>query len=84
MLVFAASKGRQLSEESPRWGGGLFTHAIIEALERNRAAHDLDGNGVIEVSELYLALKSIVVRESKGAQTPWLVRRDLIGNFALF
>jgi hypothetical protein len=84
MLVFAASKGRQLSHEGGLWNGGLFTHAIVEALQHNREASDLNGNGLVEASELYLALKSIVVRESKGAQTPWLVRQDLIGDFALF
>jgi hypothetical protein len=39
---------------------------------------------VIETSELYYALKSLVVRETGGEQTPWLVRQDLLGDFALF
>lgn len=84
MLVFAASKGRQFSYEHTKWGGGLFTHAIVQALSVNRARHDRDSNGVIDVRELYTAAKEIVVRESKGDQSPWLVRRDLVGNFGLF
>ena len=84
MLVFAASKGRQFSYEHTKWGGGLFTHAMVQALSGNRARHDRDGNGVIDVSELYTAAKEIVVRESEGDQSPWLVRRDLVGNFGLF
>ena len=40
--------------------------------------------GVIEVSELYRALRSIVARETQGQQTPWLARQDLIGDFAVF
>ncbi len=84
MLVFAASKGRQLSHEHPKWGGGVFTFALVEALERKRTTYDLDNNGAIEVSELYQALRSVIAKETKNAQTPWLVRQDLIGNFAVF
>ena len=84
MLVLAASKGRQSSYEHKKWGGGAFTYALVEALQRNRQGADLDANGVIEVSELYRALRSIVARETQGQQTPWLARQDLIGDFAVF
>jgi uncharacterized caspase-like protein len=84
MLVLAASKGRQYSYEGSKWGGGVFTDALVEAIQRNRQSYDLDHNGVIETSELYYALKSLVVRETAGEQTPWLVRQDLLGDFALF
>ena len=84
MLVLAASKGRQFSYEGPKWGGGVFTDALIETIQRNRQSYDLDHDGVIETSELYYALKSLVVRETGGEQTPWLVRQDLLGDFAVF
>jgi len=84
MLVLAASKGRQFSYEGPKWGGGVFTDALVEAIQRNRQTYDRDHNGVIETSELYYALKSLVVRETAGEQTPWLVRQDLLGDFAVF
>ena len=84
MLVLAASKGRQFSYEGSKWGGGVFTDALVEAIQRNRQSYDLDHNGVIETSELYYALKSLVVRETGGEQTPWLVRQDLLGDFAVF
>jgi hypothetical protein len=84
MLVLAASKGRQFSYEGPKWGGGVFTDALVEAIQRNRQSYDTDHNGAIETSELYYALKSLVVRETQGEQTPWLVRRDLLGDFAVF
>ena len=84
MLVLAASKGRQYSYEDPKWGGGAFTYALVEALQRNWRSADLNGNGVIEVSELYRALRSMVASETQGNQTPWLARQDLIGDFALF
>jgi len=39
---------------------------------------------VIELSELYRALRQVVARETGGQQNTWLVRQDLIGDFALF
>ena len=89
MIVFAASKGRQFSHEdkpgSPvRWSGGVFTYALIRALTDDRQSADLNGNGVLEVSELYRAVKSRVVTETQSEQTPWLVRHDIVGDFALF
>jgi uncharacterized caspase-like protein len=84
MLVLAASKGRQFSYEDPKWGGGAFTHALVEVLQRNWRGADINANGVIEVSELYRALRSMVAGETQGNQTPWLARQDLIGDFALF
>lgn len=84
MLVLAASKGRQVSYENVKWGGGLFTYALVEALQHNRKSHDLDRDGAIDVSELYRAVKGILQTNSAGQQTPWLARQDLIGDFALF
>ena len=84
MLVLAASKGRQVSFEHAKWGGGVFTFAMVEALQRHRATYDLDRDGLIEASELYRAVKSVVARETQGQQSPWLVRQDLLGDFALF
>lgn len=84
MLVLAASKGRQVSYENAKWGGGLFTYALVQALQRNRKSHDLDHDGAIAVSELYRAVKGILQTNSDGQQTPWLARQDLIGDFALF
>ena len=84
MLVLAASKGRQSSFEDRRWDGGLFTFALLEVLQGKRATYDLDRDGAIEVSELYRGLRTILARETGDRQTPWLVRQDLIGDFAVF
>ena len=88
MLILAAAKGRQFAYENPKWGGGVFTHELVGVLGDGRAAADKNGNGVIEVSELYQALKTAVTRETengpRGIQTPWLERRNLVGDFALF
>jgi uncharacterized protein YecT (DUF1311 family) len=84
MLVFAASKGREFAHEDPKWDGGVFTYALTQILQDKTRGYDSDRDGVIELSELYRALREVVTRETAGRQNPWLVRQDLIGDFALF
>lgn len=84
LLVFSASKGRQFSEEAAATGGGVFTNAVADVIARHRPAYDLDGNGVIEVSELYAGVKRRVSELTEGRQVPWLARNEMIGDFALF
>ena len=81
ILIFAASKGRELSRE--RDGSGVFTRAIVETL-RGRSAADPNNNGLIDVDELYVGVKRNVVAATGGQQTPWLARGDLLGSFPLF
>jgi hypothetical protein len=45
-----------------------------EAITSGRAASDVNGNGVIETSELYGAVKGRVQKLTRGRQTSWLVR----------
>jgi len=56
----------------------------VQALDRDWKAFDGNNNDALEVSELYRAVKSIVVKETGGNQTPWLVRKDLLGDFSIF
>ncbi len=64
ILIFSASKGRELSEESAEQGGGIFTTAVIDALSKK--ATDRNHNGVIEASELYATVKRTVVEATEG------------------
>jgi hypothetical protein len=80
MLVLAASKGREFSFEDPKWSGGAFTFALVETLRRKSP----EQGGALNVSDLYRGVREIVIRETAGQQSPWLVRQDLIGDFALF
>jgi hypothetical protein len=84
LLVFSAAKGRQLSEEVAQLGGGVFSNAVADVIARQRAAHDIDGNGAIEASELYAGVKRRVSELTDGRQVPWLARNELVGDFALF
>jgi uncharacterized caspase-like protein len=87
LVVLAASKGRQLSQEAADGGGGLFTNAITAAISGQRLKYDRDRNGLIDLGELYSSVKAQVVRETNGEngeQTPWLARNGLIGEMSLF
>jgi uncharacterized caspase-like protein len=84
LVVLAASKGRQLSQEAADGGGGLFTNAITAAISGQRLKYDHDGSGLIDLGELYSSVKAQVVRETNGEQTPWLARNGLIGEMSLF
>jgi hypothetical protein len=81
ITVIAASKGRQDSEETDK--GGEFTNAVLRALA-NRKATDTNGNGAIELAELYAVVKRDVVVATQGRQTPWLARNDMVGEVPLF
>lgn len=84
MVVLAASKGRQVALESAGTGGGVFTSAIVDVLGTGRGAADADANGVIDLGEFYAAVKTRVLRDTQGRQSPWLARNLLVGDMALF
>jgi uncharacterized caspase-like protein len=79
VLVFAASKGREVSLESAKHG--FFTQALLDALAS--AGTDRDGDGLIEMSEAIDAVTMGVARLSEGRQAPWVARRELFGDFAI-
>ncbi len=95
-IVFAAAKGRQSSYEgdvrrdaragaaagrAPRAMHGLFTSAILDALAD--ASTDRNHDGTLQASELIDATTDRVSQASGGKQTPWVVRREEFGDFAL-
>jgi Caspase domain len=87
MMVLAASKGREFSQERDDLlgGHGLFTFAVAQALGPDRKVADHNHNGVIELSELYEYVKRAVSQMSAGQdpnllQTPWLSRDEIIGE----
>ena len=79
ITVIAASKGRQFSFEGARFAGGAFTSALA-AIFSDVEAYDENGNGVVEFSELYRALKHRVVSDTEGEQIPWVSRSGLVGD----
>ncbi len=83
LLIFSASKGRELSEEDGV-RGGIFTNALTDVISHKRNQFDTNQNGAIEISELYYGVKSEVVKHAQGKQTPWLARNQMVGDFSLF
>ncbi|WP_187970173.1 caspase family protein [Aquibium microcysteis] len=80
--VLAASKGRQFSYESAGLRGGAFTGAVVAALRSPNT--DLDGNGVVELDELYAQVKAEVVRATDAKQTPWIAQSGFVGPVPLY
>ena len=86
MVVMAASKGRQFSFEYDELNGGhgAFNYAITQAFTKDRQATDMNQNGIIELSELYRRVKFKVHQFTKGKQTPWMSRNEILGEMPLF
>ncbi|CAM5775263.1 hypothetical protein LMIY3S_04935 [Labrys miyagiensis] len=82
IVIFSAAKGRELSEESPSRGGGVFTDAMVRAIADKDT--DLNGDGMLEASELYAGVKGAVMKATDGRQTPWFARNDMVGDFVPF
>jgi uncharacterized caspase-like protein len=80
VVVLAGSKGREYSIEDASVGGGYFSAAVAEALARVGEG----GNGVLEASELYAAVRRSVLSGTNGAQTPWIARNRMMGDFSVF
>ncbi|HUS66449.1 MAG TPA: caspase family protein [Kofleriaceae bacterium] len=100
VVVFAASKGRQLSYETtgaralryvrgertrpaarPGAQHGIFTRALLDALDA--AATDRDLDGAIQLSELLDATTASVIETTEGLQTPWVARREIFGDWSV-
>jgi uncharacterized caspase-like protein len=82
VTLIAASKGRQISVENA--AGGFFTTALVKAIGAGREVTDVNGNGAIELAELYGAIKREVVNETGHKQSPWIARNNMIGETPLF
>jgi len=75
-----AWEGKPPPKQKDLMGGhGLFTSALLEALEGE--APDRDRSGAIEVNELVDYVTERVRAASNYKQTPWVARRELFGEF---
>jgi hypothetical protein len=79
------SRGLELTGDRPLGGlesqHGFFTAALLSALDAPDT--DRDSSGTVEVSELLERVTERVQRATRGAQSPWVARRDVFGDFAL-
>ncbi|BCM92612.1 hypothetical protein IAD21_04494 [Abditibacteriota bacterium] len=72
VMVFASSRGEQVSFESPEWQHGAFTKAVLEGIADGKANLDAgngqDGN--ITVAKLLVYLQTRVPKMTKDQQNP--------------
>jgi hypothetical protein len=85
VVVFAASTGRQLSQENSTWGNGAFTKAVIEGLglPGKKALADYHGNGRITTSALDLYVSERVKTLTGGTQSPVMIRPGTVPDFQI-
>ncbi len=79
-VVWGGTPPTRVTRKLPT-GHGLFTSAVLEALEGQ--AVDRDRSGAVEVGELIDYVTERVTTASKGKQTPWVARRELFGDFVI-
>jgi WD40 repeat protein len=80
VVVFSASTGRQGSQESPEWGNGAFTKAVIEGLSGKA---DFQKTGRITLNMLDLYISERVKELTKGTQSPTTAKPTTIQDFPI-
>ncbi len=80
VVVFAASTGRQSSQESPAWKNGAFTKALIEGLN-GRADTQKTGRVTLNMLDLYISER--VKELTDGRQTPTTAKPATIPDFPI-
>ena len=59
----------------------FFTGALLTSLSERST--DRNGDGALQLSELIEDVTTRVTTATGGAQTPWVARRELFGDFRL-
>lgn len=80
VIIMCSSMGREISQESDRWGHGVFTKALIEGLE---GAADYDHDGAVCFTELDHYVSERVKGLTDGRQHPSTQKPITIRNFPL-
>ncbi len=80
VVVFAASTGRQSSKESPEWGNGAFSRALLEAVY-GAASFVKDRPITVNMLDLYLSER--VKTLSGGTQAPTTSKPATMPDFPI-
>ena len=78
VIVFAASTGRQVAQESPEWGNGVFTKAVVEGMSGQA---DLSRTGRVTHKMLDLYVSERVKALTRGTQSPVTIVPQGISDF---
>jgi hypothetical protein len=80
--ILSSSAGAEYALESSEQQNGLFTYAVLEALDGNKDA-DINKDGSVQMSELGEYVKKRVSELTNNKQTPNTRRVNLEGDFSL-
>ena len=80
VVVFAASTGKQVALEDPKWGNGAFTKAVVEGI---LGKADFNKTGRITVNMLDLYISERVKELTGGKQTPTTTKPSTIPDFPI-
>ena len=78
VIVFAASTGRQVAQESAEWGNGAFTKAVVEGMS-GRADVGRTGRVTHKMLDLYVSER--VKALTRGTQSPVTIVPQGISDF---
>ena len=65
-----AAQYHQPAMEDPALGNGVYTHYLLEAMTGQRAAADLDGDGLVDVAEAHDFARDRTIVHTGGMQVP--------------
>ncbi|WP_027419570.1 caspase family protein [Crocinitomix catalasitica] len=80
--ILSSSSGIEYALEGDKWGNGLFTYVLKNALLKTEA--DLNDDKQIRVMELQVYLRETVSALSDGNQNPILRKENIKNNFVLW
>ena len=80
VVVFSASTGRQASQESPEWGNGAFTKAVVEGLDGKA---DFQHSGRVTLNMLDLYVSERVKQLTRGSQSPTTAKPNNVQDFPI-
>lgn len=79
--VISAAGGFEFALESPDWNNGVFTYAILQALQTPKA--DTNGDAYISVLELKRYVVNKVLELTNGKQRPTTRSENVVNDFLL-
>ena len=78
VVVFAASTGKQASQESKEWHNGAFTKAVVEGLS-GKADFQHSGRVTVNMLDLYISERVKVL--TRGTQAPTTAKPATVPDF---
>lgn len=81
-IVISAAGGKEYALEGPKWNNGVFTYAMLEAMQEKKA--DENSNQKIDLNELKNFLQSEVLKLTGGQQKPTVRQENVLFNWNIW